>query len=350
MGRFRKTFWQSFIAAAVLVLAPLVLWSRLDAAHIPAKPDFPIPGQRFVAEYGGQGAYLAHLAYWWNLFGMGDRIRHADLVLLGSSHTQFGLSARQLGDALSRDLGRPVRVFNAGLGCDTPLGFDASLIERLGLRDRTVIADSFAYDPDPYTYACFSEFSGIGDAGQALFKIGAAWTRFVWDWALDGVLPRIALDNGRVTLGRYLHEAVTILDWKTGDMAELYNPEAGEEFPHEASRRPEAIAQGLPWRLPSGSIPLPAPFDQAAVRLGIHPVFTLIPYVLSPGFNEDRYAKVDRLLADRDAAQRAPFIGIAPEGLASFDGQHLTGEARTKATARLEAAIEARLAPEFSRR
>ena len=212
MGRFRKTFWQSFIAAAVLVLAPLVLWSRLDAAHIPAKPDFPIPGQRFVAEYGGQGAYLAHLAYWWNLFGMGDRIRHADLVLLGSSHTQFGLSARQLGDALSRDLGRPVRVFNAGLGCDTPLGFDASLIERLGLRDRTVIADSFAYDPDPYTYACFSEFSGIGDAGQALFKIGAAWTRFAWDWTLDGVLPRIALVDGQVTIGRYLHEAVTILD------------------------------------------------------------------------------------------------------------------------------------------
>lgn len=350
MAPFRKSFWRSFVAAAVLALAPLVLWSRLNAAHVPAKPEFPIPGQRFVAEYGGQGAYLAHLAYWWNLFGMGDRIRHADLVLLGSSHTQFGLSARQLSDTLSRDLGHPVRVFNAGLGCDTPLGFDASLIERLGLRDRTVIADSFAYDPDPYTYACFSEFSGVGDAGQALFKIGAAWTRFAWDWTLDGVLPRIALDDGRVTVGRYLHEAVTILDWRDGDVAELYNPAAGEEFPREVVRSPEPIAQGLPWRLDSGSIPLPAQFSQATARLGIHPIFTLIPYVLSLGFNEDRYAKVDRLLASRDAATRAPFISIDPEGLSSFDGQHLTGDARAKATARLEAAVEARLAPKFSLR
>ncbi|HKT17684.1 MAG TPA: hypothetical protein VJR47_06560 [Stellaceae bacterium] len=349
MASFQKSFWRSFLAIAAILAFPLILWSRVNASHLPPKPALPIPGQRFVAEYGGQGAYIAHLVYWWNLFGIGDRLRHADLVLLGSSHTQFGLSARQLSDDLSHELGRPVAAFNAGLGCDTPLRFDASLIERLGIRDRVVVADSFAYEPDPYTYGCFADFSGIGDPVQAGFKTIAVWSRFAWDWMLDGVLPRIDLRGGRIVAGRYINEAVTMLDWKNGDVAELFNPAAGEEFPQDRTRRPEAIAQGLPWRLDSGSIPLPPSFD-AVERLGVHPIFTLIPYVLSPGFNEDRFQRVEGLLASRSAASRAPFIAIAPDGLASFDGQHLTGGARAKATARIETAVEARLSPAFSQR
>ncbi|HUJ03777.1 MAG TPA: hypothetical protein VLW75_09085 [Rhizomicrobium sp.] len=309
----------------------------------------PIPGRRFVAEYGGQGAYIAHLVYWWNLFGIGDRLRHADLVLLGSSHTQFGLSAQQLSDDLSRKLGRPVNVFNAGLGCDTPIGFDASLIERLGIRDRLVVADSFAYEPDPYTYACFAEFSGIADRVQAGFKTIAVWSRFAWDWALDGALPRIDLRDGRIVASRYIDEAVTILDWKNGDVAELFNPTAGEEFPQDLSRQPEEVSRGLPWRLQSGSIPLPPSFNGAEQR-GVRPIFTLIPYVLSLGFNEDRFQRVENLLASRSTASRAPFVAIAPEGLSSFDSQHLTGDARAKATVRLEPAIEAQLGTSFSQR
>jgi hypothetical protein len=73
--------------------------------------------RQFVAEYGGVGAYVGHLLYYWGLFGMRDRIRQADIVLLGSSHTQFGLSARQLSEILSRESGRPIKAFNLGLGC-----------------------------------------------------------------------------------------------------------------------------------------------------------------------------------------------------------------------------------------
>ncbi len=339
MGGFKARFWRAFLGVTAILLVPLVLWSRIGAADLPAKPEFPVPGKRFVAEYAGQGAYIAHLAYWWGLFGFGDRIRQADIVLIGSSHTQFGLSARQLSADLSQRAGRPIRVFNAGLGCDTPLGFDASLLDRLDIRNRLVVADGFAYGFDPYTYGCFSEFSGIGDRVQALFKALGVATRFDWDWMLDGVLPRIDLSGPRVTIGRYLNQPATILDWHYGDVAALFSPEQGEQFPVQFSGQAKDIASGLPWRLRSGTVPVPDAFKGLVESRHIRLIMTLVPFLLTPGFNEDRYENVERLLASDGVGPRAGFIAIPPGGLQSFDSQHLTGAGRAAATKRLAAGL-----------
>lgn len=341
MGAFKASFWRSFIGAAAILILPLAIGSRIGAAHLPPKPAFPIPGERFVAEYAGQGAYTAHLVYWWDLFGFGNRIREADILLIGSSHTQFGLSARQLSSELSQQAGRPIRVFNAGLGCDTSLSFDAALLERLGISDRRVIADGFAYRFDPYTYGCFSEFSEIQDNVQGLFKALAVAARFDWDWMLDGVLPRVELGARRATIGRYLNEPATILDWRYGDVAELFTPEQGDQFPTQFSGSAKEIASGLAWRLQSGTVPVPDAFKSLVERNHLRLVMTLVPYVLMPGFNQDRYDNIERLLASAGPGARTDFVAIAPEGLASFDTQHLTGTGRTAATKRLATAIEA---------
>lgn len=336
MRHLRKSFWLSFALAALALFGPLALWTQRHAATLPSKPGFPVPGRAFVAEYGGQAAYVAHLAYWWNLFGIANNIRRADLILVGSSHTQFGLSARQLSAEFSQAAGRPVKVFNAGLGCDTPLSFDAALLERLDIRDRDIVADTFSYDYDPYTYACFSEFSAIADSVQGLFKTLAVWSRFDWDWLLDGTVPRVAIKDRQLTVGRYLNAPVTILDWNYGDVATLFTPDQGEQFPALA-RTSADEAQGA---LASGTIPLPAPLADVAATRQDRPIFTLIPFVLSP-FNLPRYENVEGRLAAPDNDARSPFLAIPADSLASFDGQHLTGAARGAATDRLAASLEA---------
>jgi hypothetical protein len=337
MESFKRSFWRASWAMALLLLVPCVLWSRIEAARLPPKPDFPLPGRAFVAEYGGQAAYVAHLLYWWGLFGFGERIRQADVVMVGSSHMQFGLSARQLSADLSRDAGRPIRVFNAGLGCDTPLGFDSSLLDRLDIRDRAIVADTFAYDYDPYNAECFAEFAGMTDCVHSIFQILAVWTRFDWDWALDGVLPRIDLGQRRLALGRYLNAPALILDWDYGDAVFLFRPDRGEAFPLPRATAPQDIAAAQPPGEPltSGTIPLPDAFSAIIAQRELRPVFTLIPFVTTPVFDRERYDHVAGLLRATGAGPSAPFIAIAPAGLASFDGEHLTGPSRRLATQRL---------------
>jgi hypothetical protein len=345
MRAFKIGFWRSFAASALLLLLPAVLWARLAAPTLPPKPAFPVPGREFVAEYGGQAAYIAHIAYRWGLFGIGNRIRDADIVLLGSSHVQLGLSARQLSEALSQAAGRPIRVFNAGLGCDTPFAYDAALLDQLGVRDRMVVIDGFADDYDPYNAPCFAELAGITDRVHAVSKTLAVWSRFDWDWLLDGTLPRIDLRAHSIAVERYLNAPATLLDWNDGDAAELFRPERGEEFPHPASAPVDLATQRPPWQLASGTIPLPPAFANAAAR-GIRPVFTLIPFSLTPPFDRARYDNIAHLLAEIGGGQRAPFVALSADGLASFDGEHLTGDARAAATARLaEELMRAKLLP-----
>lgn len=335
MGYLKKSFWISFALASMSLLGPLALWSQLHSAALAPKPAFPVPGRAFVAEYGGQAAYVAHLAYWWNLFGIARGIRRADLILLGSSHTQFGLSARQLSAEFSQAAGRPVKVFNASLGCDTPLSFDAELLDKLDIRNHDLVADTFSYSFDPYTYACFTEFASVADSVQGLFKALAVWSRFDWDWMLDGYVPRIVLSD-RLTVSRYLNAPVTILDWDYGDVATLFAPDQGEQFPAVAGD----VADQALGQLPSGTIAMPDGFARVAGPRGNRPIFTMIPFVLS-AFNRERYENVERHMAEPDAPARSPFVAIPADHLASFDGQHLTGASRTAATDRLAASLEA---------
>ena len=221
MGYLRKSFWFSFALAALSLLGPLAFWSQIDFGDAAGQARLSRARARLRRRDGGQAAYIAHLAYWWNIFGIARGIRRADLILLGSSHTQFGLSARQLSATFSRAAGRPVKVFNAGLGCVMPLTFDAQLLKKLDIRDHDIVADTFSYSFDPYTAGCFSEFSSIADSVQGLFKTLAVWSRFDWDWLLDGYVPRIVMKDRQLTVSRYLNAPATILDWRYGDVASL---------------------------------------------------------------------------------------------------------------------------------
>src|SRR5580704_10459864 len=176
---------------APALIAGLVVWTKV-ALEASAKPTYPVPGRNFVAEYGVVSADAAHIVYYWGLFGVAHRIRQAQLLLLGSSHMQFGLSARQLSDTLSRTAGRPVTAFNLGVGCGESALLGVRVLQRLGTQDRMTIADIYNTD----------SLSPCGDAAvnahafDAYFKVLAVWMKFTWDWLLDGNLPLFMARDG----------------------------------------------------------------------------------------------------------------------------------------------------------
>jgi len=149
MQRRWSGFSVSLLVAAAAFLMPLAIWTKLTAASVPKPPQYPAPGRQVLAEYSGVSASVLHSIYWHGLFDFGDRISDANVVLIGSSHTQFGLSARQMSQELSRIAGHPVRVYNLGLGCSEGLNFAAQLLQRLGLEERVIIGDIYNYSHFP---------------------------------------------------------------------------------------------------------------------------------------------------------------------------------------------------------
>ena len=336
MRRFSTLFFLAFGATLALALLPLIVVARLSSDQ--SKPPYPVPGRQFVAEYAGVGANVAHMLYYWGLFGEGRQIRNADVLLIGSSHMQFGLSARELSTALSMRASRTIRVFNLGLGCGTDLDFDAALLDHINVHDKIVVADTFGYHHFDELPFCFP-LGKQTDPVDASFKALALWAKFTWDWALDGWLPQARLEPDRVSATRFLGGAVVILDWKSGDVAYFSRPTLGEIFPIDGTQTPTPILQHaegeLPWNLLPGTIPIPAPLLAVAQRERLHLVFTLIPYAKSLPLDERRYAILSNLLSSGRRERAAPFLPISATQLDSFDFGHLTGRSRSLASLRL---------------
>jgi hypothetical protein len=352
LRRFGRQFFSSLGIVFPALVVMLVIWTRATSADLSAKPSYPVPGRSFVAEYGGVGAYAAHMIYYWGLFGMADTIRHADLLLLGSSHTQFGLSARQLSETLSAQAGRPITAFNLGMGCGESALFGAETLERLVVRGKAVVADLYNTNSQSPCGAAAVH----ADPVEAYFKVLAIWAKFTWDWLLDGSLPAIIAHDGSATISRFLTGSIVILDWDYGDATYCSRPSEGTVFP-TAERNTAYPVQGFRAAVPDNS---PAKVTAEAKLLGefaaqrLEPVLTLIP-------SSDDEESLPTTTAPRSGAQ-ALFIGLSGQGLATFDHHHLTGASREIATGRLLEGMRKkgllpavstgpppRLAPPFSR-
>jgi hypothetical protein len=348
MQRFRRQFVVSLTIMLVVLVAPLVTLNIASQKSLPPKPPYPIIGREFVGEYAGVGAFNAQAIYYWNLFGIGDRIRDADVVLLGSSHTQFDLSAQQLSNDLSQSAMRPVRVFNLGMGCGETLAFANSVIERLEVHAQIIIADTYTYGNDDKS-ECATEATR-GDAIQAAVSVSNVWSRFTWDWLIDGYLPSLSVRDDALHVERFLNAPVLVLDWNFGGSAYFYRPDAGQVFPDAPPDRIAKVLGGvpgeIPWALADGAIPIPPELRQTSERKP-EMIFTLIPFPAAPTLPlwrlyQPAYQRIYRLLSTNASGEEGRFVAISPSELESFDYGHLTGAGRAIATARLAHSLEQR--------
>ena len=108
-----------------------------DRAHVreqPAETGLPAFRARCLSAYavGHSAGHTDHYFFHFGLFGVGDRIKNADVLIVGSSHAIFGLSAERIAAALSERWGRPVTVFNMALGFGEGIGFSRDSPEQHG--------------------------------------------------------------------------------------------------------------------------------------------------------------------------------------------------------------------------
>jgi hypothetical protein len=102
---FNLKFWKSALGAAVVSSAILVAIAVFTSRENPPKPAMPIWGHAYLSGY--VAGDLDHYLFRFGLFGFGDRIRKADVLILGSSHAMFGISAETISATLSERWGRP---------------------------------------------------------------------------------------------------------------------------------------------------------------------------------------------------------------------------------------------------
>ena len=95
MDRFSRIFWQGCLGSSAVAFLALHLWWNHCKVGLPDRPPFPGVGDSYISEYNNLGS-ASHYLYQFGLFGMGDRIRQSDVLLLGSSHMEYGISAAQL--------------------------------------------------------------------------------------------------------------------------------------------------------------------------------------------------------------------------------------------------------------
>ena len=104
---FNVRFWTGTCAAAVICFGTVAVATVLTSASNPPKPAFPLSGTSLpVGLCVGHSGHADHYAFRFGLFGVGDRIKNADVLIVGSSHAIFGLSAERIAAALSERWGR----------------------------------------------------------------------------------------------------------------------------------------------------------------------------------------------------------------------------------------------------
>lgn len=217
------------------MLAALVGWG-LVLSFSPYRSDLYVSLTRSVyVDTYEDDAFWPDVAH--QVSGLSKQIRSADVLLLGSSRTLFGLSAAQL----EAQLGGGVRVFNLGVGGGEGMLSANTLVERLDLRGRTLVVN---LDNDMLWNAA-RQRSGHAlrmDWFQAATRVYSVRLRAGMDTWLDRLgLPQLSVGRDGLRVGPR-EQPRTYRDARTGDVL-------------------AARARGAP---PSEAKPLlPAPSEQA---------------------------------------------------------------------------------------
>jgi hypothetical protein len=304
-----RFFWPAFVVAALLcgTATQIASWRAIGTPS--TKPPIPIPGQQYVsATRDGQ---TDQSLFYFDILGFGQRINAADVIVAGSSHAEFGISAATLGGK---------KGFNIALGGSESLNFAVKLLLRYRHDPSLLVLDPFATDvAGPSTEAVRVLASTRGESYLRVFNI---WANFARDLMLQGFLPRVTLAKSSLIFENPIGTTI-MRDWQTADVTAVYSA-SGEVFADPAKGHP--IADGPKWK----SLVAPLPSDVAALRgMAKTILVTTVPH---PGA-EDWIA---RKLADQIGAK---FVPLDASNLLLWDYHHVNAVSRGRVTSELQAAL-----------
>jgi len=328
MKRSLRQFWTAF--AGTLAVAVLVLhfsWAQ-TYRQLPLRPPLWLGGASFLSDYGSHGS-TAHYLFRFGLFGMRDRLLKSDLLFLGSSHVEFGVSAARLTSELSRRKGRPVRAYNLGSGFGDGIGFAREVIAANDLRDKTVVLDLFS--PMGEGDSDYARVVGRSNSLGAYLKVWDAWLRYGDDWLLDPVMPVFSTRTGAklsdsVARTRLLGVCTT-RSWESGDVDEMWAPTLGFVFKNPAPGVAQPMGHDDPFHIQGyGTWNVSAATLAFFADRRLRPAFMLLPFA---GYE---YTSAP--------AQASPLMTVPSDGLTFYDQAHMTESGRGLATQRILEGIE----------
>jgi hypothetical protein len=258
----------------------------------------------YVAEYRGIGVdYDVALR---GMFGTGDRLRNADLILTSSSKGLFGYRASIIHDELAAQ-GHDVNIVNLAFGHGEGLGVVAEILERQSIAHSMLVID-LNENSGNYQFSPSARGALEADWLSAYRLVLSTWARYLWDWFIGPLIPRWSWNDGHGHFEpRFL--GAQYRAWNTNDL--LRDDRSGLY----------ACATGTPrsWAFDRDGMireHVLGPADARDIRV----IATAIPYRGAP-WETPIY---DPFWAARSAQEASlPFTSVAYAGLVTIDGGHL---------------------------
>jgi hypothetical protein len=319
-----------FLAALIVgAVAAFFALNGVLGSGVPDESAAPPPWPDFRREYPSayRGVSVTHNLLASGLFGVGRRVREADVLLAGSSHAEFGFSAGELAAEFQRR-GQPIRAYNIGVGWGEGFAFPAGLVARHDLQQKMIVLDLYRV-VEPLT--AVGRQALASNRAESFVRILNMWLSFLTDRLLDGVIGKIETRAGTLAVLRRLDQSVMYRRWEDGDLAEYWTAALGRQYAGPGSRhigRPPGMgAEIVDPALLRRTIDAGSPPQRQNTAFA-----TFIPYVLDDG------------LTYYDAAAQAgmPLIVVRAEGIQYADGRHANAIGRTVITRQVAAALAER--------
>jgi len=305
----KKSSTRRFGLLAVILATPLALVLLLTAlgalvpdAHMPG----PAPLQwRYI--HSGAFGHFDHEVYYYDIGGVMEQVRKADVLFLGTSRSLFALDTRTL-DAATQSTG--LRFHNLSFPFRESMRFPLKILEMRNIRDKVVIVeadDAFFADP-------------MGVYASAVITRGhlSSLARILYNTSKYRLLLR--LDAPLQAVAKYKPSEALLYTDKTLYRSKVTGAWFTDYFPEAKTRIDvsEHVGEGERGRL---TAPLVVEGARLLVRSlndqGCRVIFLRVPYPKSPTQSQVR---------ELAAQVGAEFMDVPVSETDLRDGEHLTGE------------------------
>jgi len=325
MNSFLRSCWLSSSLTTILIFGFTALAWRGAESKLPAKPPLVMFGTAdYISTYANIGTTM-HYIYRLGLFGMRERLQKSDIILLGSSHVEYGLSAARLSKKLSDFSGHPVTVYNAGVGCADGSGFANDILVSNGVEKKAVVLDLFS--PFGNGISTFAETMRQSSSLRGYCHVFDLWLKAFSDYCLDPFLPRVyPTDFTKFKFSRSLG-ITEIRSWDSGDVVEMWDPALGILFPQPAAGAPKPRSKSAYENIVNQGIWFDVMTQETVSKLQLSAVYTVVP------FGGSQQAIIP--------SNATPYVPLSPDGLFYWDEQmHVTAGSREIVTDRLAQGLE----------
>lgn len=331
LRKYNQLFWIGFVASSLVAVTILHKIWKNELKKLPKRPEL----LNFQTQYlGDDESYSAtHILYRYGLFGTDKLINSADLLLIGTSHMEFGVSAKELEDILSKEYSRQLRVFNLGMGGGESTDFVQKILSSKKVENKVIIID--LHDPLGDSWSYLANATNNLSIIQAYIKIYNSWFDYFRDWCFDPIFPRfrpfmevknvssISDINKKVfAVGRFLGY-FSVREWSSGDIISYFGPTSGELTKTKNVVPLSSSAKYLGGE--NQGVRVNHKLEEFLLASSNIVVATLVPW--------NGYAVVN---IPTDATN---FIFLPPEDLWTYDKSHLVHSSRNLNTKRLAAEL-----------